>query len=175
MTLRPTKGFDGYTVTDDGAVYSIHGGRGRLPLHQTPNADGYPSVRLRTGPNTRKRIAVHKLVAHAFRPTPPPDGAYDVRHLDGDKNNNHASNLQWGTAGENASDREVHGRTSRGNGHSEAIKNSEAYRAHKRLIAAAPAMLEALQIVRRDMERKGATKVAEQLSEVIALATGEKE
>lgn len=38
----------------------------------------------------------------------------EVRHLDGDKRNTAPSNLVWGTARENAADRERHGRTARG-------------------------------------------------------------
>lgn len=54
--------------------------------------------------------SIHRLVASAFC-----GGAGDqVRHLDGNPLNNVDSNLLWGTAAENARDREDHGRTSRG-------------------------------------------------------------
>lgn len=55
---------------------------------------------------------VHSLVAEAFL-GPRPDG-FQVRHLDGDRHNNHATNLAYGTAKENALDREWHGNTARG-------------------------------------------------------------
>ena len=55
---------------------------------------------------------VHSLVAEAFL-GPRPLGA-QVRHLDGNRGNNHISNLAYGSAKENAADRELHGNTMRG-------------------------------------------------------------
>jgi len=103
----------GYDVTYDGRVLSRTNwrGTGLRELTQTPNADGYPSVRLSIH-GERRHIAVHRLVAAAYLPPPAP--GQQLRHLDGDKTNNRASNLAWGTAAENAADRELHGRTARG-------------------------------------------------------------
>lgn len=118
-----TPGLVGYEVTEGGKVFSVaHNwrGYGRREMRQTPNADGYPSVRL-TVAGQRKRLAVHRLVAAAFLP-PRPSASHEVRHLDGDKTHNHVRNLAWGTRADNAADREMHGRTSRGARHSEAIK-----------------------------------------------------
>lgn len=113
----------GYRVTPDGRVYSVgHNwrGYGEREMRQTLNADGYPSVRL-TIDGKRTRLAVHRLVAKHFLP-PRPSSAHEVRHLDGDRMNSSVSNLAWGTRSENAADRERHGRTSRGQRHSLAIK-----------------------------------------------------
>jgi len=38
----------------------------------------------------------------------------ECRHLDGDKTNNNASNLKWGTKLENVGDRKAHGTTALG-------------------------------------------------------------
>lgn len=46
-------------------------------------------------------VYVHRLVAAAFLPAPG-DGKRLVNHLDGDKTNNTAGNLEWSTARENA-------------------------------------------------------------------------
>lgn len=46
--------------------------------------------------------AVHILVAEAFL-GPRPGGMEECRHLDGDKLNNRADNLRWGTRPGNAS------------------------------------------------------------------------
>jgi hypothetical protein len=111
-----------YEVTREGRVFSTTNwrGYGRRELTQEPNDDGYPSVRLLiNGKRTRK--AVHVLVAqHHLTARPSP--AHEVRHLDGNKLNPHADNLAWGTRADNASDREQHGRTSRGERHAAAIK-----------------------------------------------------
>jgi hypothetical protein len=89
-------------------------------LQQTPNDDGYPSVRLTLG-DRRVRLAVHKLVAMAHLP-PRPGPEHQLRHLDGNKMHCSARNLSWGTAKDNADDRQRHGRTSRGARHSARIK-----------------------------------------------------
>lgn len=117
-------GFPEYIATVDGRIYSTASnwrGYGKREMAQQPNDDGYPSVRLRVAVGVRKRMAVHKLVAFAFLESRPSD-QHEIRHLDGDKNNNHVSNLAWGTRKENAADREAHGKTSRGLSHSNAIK-----------------------------------------------------
>lgn len=114
---------DGYEVTRDGKVFSLTSnwrGYGRRELSQPLNAHGYPSVRLMIN-GKRKRLAVHVLVARDFLPERP-SASHEVRHLDGNKLNPNADNLAWGTAKDNADDRELHGRTSRGEIHSEAIK-----------------------------------------------------
>lgn len=113
----------GYEVTDDGRVFSVaHNwrGYGRRELEQDLNASGYPSVRL-TLHGKRTRIAVHVLVAAHHLP-PKPSALHEVRHLNGNKTDNRAANLAWGTRKENADDRQSHGRTARGSALSDAIK-----------------------------------------------------
>lgn len=111
-----------YEVTRDGCVFSLTNwrGYGRRELAQHLNDDGYPSVRI-IEDGQRKHYAVHVLVAREHLP-PRPSSNHEVRHLDGNKLNPCADNLAWGTQKDNADDREVHGRTSRGASHSEAIK-----------------------------------------------------
>jgi hypothetical protein len=113
----------GYEVTKDGQVYSIaHNwrGYGRRKLIQDMDRGGYLRVRLTIGGERRPR-KVHQLVAFHHL-SEAPIGVTDLRHLDGNKENNRADNLAWGTAQDNANDRELHGRTSRGESHSQAIK-----------------------------------------------------
>lgn len=108
----------GYRVTPNGKVYSTdHNwrGYGEREMRQHPNGCGYPSVRL-TIDGRRKRWTVHGLVARCFLP-PQPSPSHQIRHLDGDKSNNAADNLAWGTAAENAEDRARHGRTYKGERH----------------------------------------------------------
>lgn len=118
----------GYEVTRDGRVFSFSSnwrGYGRREMSQTLNSDGYPSVRLMIG-GKRVSRSVHRLVALAFLPSRP-SADHEIRHLDGNKINNHVANLVWGTALENAADRERHGRTSRGDQHSIFIRKSPAW------------------------------------------------
>ena len=51
--------------------------------------------------------AVHRLVCRAFNG--PPNGARVARHLNGDKSNNRATNLAWGTHADNMADSKRHG------------------------------------------------------------------
>ena len=82
--------FSGYTVSDTGEIWSR---RGRLVKQQISNV-GYLRVELwRDG--IGRKYSVHRLVAEAFVLNP--DGHTEVNHLDGDKTNNHASNLEWTT------------------------------------------------------------------------------
>jgi hypothetical protein len=120
-----TAGHTAYDVTKEGRVFSVaYKWRGieRRELVQDLNSHGYPSVRLTTD-GKRVRKPVHVLVATKFLP-PRLSPQHQVRHLDGNPLNNHADNLAWGTAKENAADRERHGRTSRGSEHSKAIRSS---------------------------------------------------
>lgn len=67
-------------------------------LEKQIDDDGYkfvmlPEFMLGDKPGNEKKQFVHRLVAEAFVPNP--DNLPEVRHLDGDKTNNKASNLVW--------------------------------------------------------------------------------
>lgn len=114
----------GYEVTAEGRIFSSTNwrGLGRRELNKDINKYGYPCVRMVLN-GKRTRIAVHRLVAMWHLPERPSE-MHQIRHLDGDKTNSHAENLAWGTAKQNADDREQHGRTSRGEKHSASIRSS---------------------------------------------------
>lgn len=64
-------------------------------------SNGYASVNLidkQTGRSTRN--SVHRFVAEAFIPNP--ENKPCVNHIDGNKQNNHVSNLEWCTYKENS-------------------------------------------------------------------------
>lgn len=110
---RPAPGVEGYQVSSLGRARRCGAAR-VLGLTTTPN--GYRQYRpVIGGRRTSKNI--HRAVCIAFHGDPPFLGAV-ARHLDGDKSNNRADNLAWGTHVQNAADREVHGRTARGETHS---------------------------------------------------------
>lgn len=78
----------------------------QLPYLLEPwtHSTGYLVVDL-TG---KKQERVHRLVCRAFHGTPP-SPKHEVAHNDGDRSNNHASNLRWDTTSGNALDRWKHG------------------------------------------------------------------
>jgi len=67
-----------------------------LSLSTTHN--GYKFVSLRIGRNS-KSVRINRAVAIAFIPNP--DNKPEVNHIDGNKTNNHLSNLEWSTKSEN--------------------------------------------------------------------------
>jgi hypothetical protein len=98
--------FDGYEVSNFGNVRGknrLKKGRHGLrltngqPMKQVFNKKGYPEVRFRKeGTHTK---LVHRLVAKAFVPNH--DNKSQVNHIDGNKLNNRADNLEWVNNSEN--------------------------------------------------------------------------
>lgn len=89
-----------YYITDTGDVYSRNYMRtGRIvKLKPYVTKWGYMRVDLwRNGAYCHK--LVHRLVAEAFIPNP--DNKPQVNHIDGNKQNNNVSNLEWTTPSEN--------------------------------------------------------------------------
>lgn len=82
---------EGYKVGEDGTVIGL---RGRA-LSPWKSKDGYWLVQLSLESGERKHHLVHRLVAEKFIPNPL--GLPQVNHKDGDKSNNHVSNLEWCT------------------------------------------------------------------------------
>lgn len=113
--VRDVVGYKGlYSVDNMGNVYSVcynWRGYGERKLKTNINKYGYATVSL-TKESKSKNVRVHKIVAEAFLGNKP-DGL-QIRHLDGNKLNNNFENLKYGTAMENAQDREIHGNTARG-------------------------------------------------------------
>lgn len=106
----------------ESSVVSFTGWRGhsfRL-LNIQEDDDGYLYVRVTIGSQRKKRY-IHRMVCFNQN-GPKPAEKHEACHIDGNKKNNHPSNLRWGTQKENADDRERHGRTSRGEKHSSAIR-----------------------------------------------------
>lgn len=87
-----------------GGATAIRKGR-KLAAVRKPN--GYFCVTLTDGKN-RPQISIHRLVARAFIGECPI--GLHVLHCDGDKANNHYSNLRYGTPADNIADTLRHGR-----------------------------------------------------------------
>lgn len=109
--LKATKrvvGFEKYLVTEDGVVFREGASK---PLSQSLLNSGYLSVEFWKN-NTRKRVAVHVVVGEAWIRARNKHEC--IRHLDGNKMNNHASNLSLGTKSDNERDKALHGASNRG-------------------------------------------------------------
>lgn len=119
MAVEKWKGVRGfekqYEVSSLGRVRAV----GYLYLLSTTpppsRPKDYAAVSLRHN-GKRERRTVHRMVADAFLP-PKPSPAHEIRHLDGNRANNAASNLAWGTRKQNAEDRARHGTTACGERH----------------------------------------------------------
>jgi hypothetical protein len=104
-----------YMAGSDGQIYSRtrYKGFGRkeytdwYPLVGHRTKKGYLTVSLCHN-NIKVTKTVHRLICMAFHGMPE-SKSMQVRHLDGDPNNNVPNNLKWGTQYENWMDRKAHG------------------------------------------------------------------
>lgn len=101
------EGCEHYAISEHGAVTNTRTG---LVLKPDMNSAGYQRVTLWNG--GYNRITVHRLVALHFLENP--EGLPIVNHIDGNKLNNHYSNLEWCTASYNVKDGFNRGRVPKG-------------------------------------------------------------
>jgi hypothetical protein len=105
-----------------GGKTAVRKGRMLSPAKKT---NGYLAVTLTDGLN-RPQISVHRLVARAFVGECPI--GLHVLHGDGNKTNNHFTNLRYGTPAENVADTNRHGRQRRGSQSANAKLDEDAVR-----------------------------------------------
>lgn len=111
MKWLPVKNYEGYyEVSESGEVRSVDRVlpvtkqsdrlfKGKV-LYQTTNVQvGYKQVSLWKD-NKGASLYVHRLVAEAFIPNL--QNKPEVNHIDGNRQNNHISNLEWVTSAENS-------------------------------------------------------------------------
>lgn len=83
-----------YIVSNSGRIRR----KGSTADHSVRDSKGYLTVDLYNN-GIRKTERVHRLVAKEFIPNP--NNKPEVNHIDGNKKNNHYSNLEWVTTKEN--------------------------------------------------------------------------
>lgn len=88
-----------YIITKDGQVINAHNGH---VLKPQLNNKGYGRVSI-----GGKLYFVHRLVAEKYVPNP--DGKEQINHIDGNKENNNANNLEWVDNQENRNHAVEHG------------------------------------------------------------------
>lgn len=83
-----------YTIFEDGRVF----GKNDNEIKQRPNRDGYATFTAGKKGN-RKSVKTHRIVGELF--IPKPNGLDELDHLDSNRMNPSASNLEWVTHQEN--------------------------------------------------------------------------
>ena len=100
---KDINGYDGkYKISNFGNVLSMnYRGNTKKPNVLTPIKHhlGYMLIHLVGKDKKIKMKMIHTLVADAFIPNP--ENKKYVNHIDGNKQNNHVSNLEWVTSKEN--------------------------------------------------------------------------
>lgn len=92
--MKSVKLFEKYTLYEDGSLFSEHVDRFLSPCI---NGRGYLQLGLRVN-GKLTNFRVHRLVAENFLDK---NGFNEVNHKDGDKMNNHVSNLEWCSRSDN--------------------------------------------------------------------------
>lgn len=128
MTEHPK--FKGYFFSKEGIAFKKKGEK-FVPMIGTKCGNGYRAITYSVNGVYQKREYIHREICRLFNGG---DGVgLHCRHLDGDINNNAASNLAWGTALENAQDKKRHGTTATGEKNPMAVLTVEKVREMRRI------------------------------------------
>lgn len=92
-----------YQVSNTGKIRSVKNGT----MKQFSMKNGYLAIVLRKNKKTVCRTT-HSLILNSFNCSKP-TSKHQAAHTDGNKKNNHISNLSWKTCKENHADKRIHG------------------------------------------------------------------
>lgn len=96
---KDIEGYEGYyQISNLGRVKSFHKSKVGVILKQSTGTFGYIFIELNLR-GCAKKFLIHRLVAFSFLHNT--QNKKEVNHIDGDKSNNHVSNLEWVTSSEN--------------------------------------------------------------------------
>lgn len=98
MAWKSIKGFSRYAVSNLGDVKNERTGS---VLKQFDNGRGYLKVSLKGDDGKQRNVSVHRLVALAFVHNDGPELKTQVNHINENKHDNEAGNLEWVTPSEN--------------------------------------------------------------------------
>lgn len=104
--LKPIPGHTAFYASESGEIWRRFS-YGFRQLRGYITRTGYHRVNLRRAGTSHY---IHRLIAVTFLNPPADFQELQVRHMDGDKQNNAVSNLRWGTCEMNIEDREHHKR-----------------------------------------------------------------
>lgn len=96
--------YPNYSVSEDGKII----GERQKKIIKPKIANGYETVTIYT-PNGKKYHNIHRLVALAWLDVPKNYQSLQVAHIDGNRRNNHYTNLRWATPKSNTHDKYRHG------------------------------------------------------------------
>ena len=93
--MKAIKGYNDYLIDENGNIFSTKLNRF---IVQSVSNKGYHRVSLNQS-KYKRQYQLHRLVAETYIPNP--KNKPQVNHIDGNKSNNHVSNLEWVTGSEN--------------------------------------------------------------------------
>lgn len=123
---KPIEGYEGlYEVSNLGRVksFAIPAMKQGKILKPNKKSNGYMRIILCKN-GVHKFVYIHRLVAEAFVPNP--ENKPCVNHIDNERANNHADNLEWCTQKENVRHAAKQGRLCKENGIKAGIKTRKA-------------------------------------------------